>query len=245
MMNKWIVSVGFLTCVGRAFGQVPVTDAAANFSLVKELVQSAKAYAVQGQQLLTEAQSAAQLAQTYYSFVQNPSLGAAMGIMGSTGLSNDLPINPYSLMGLTSGYSMSLTGLAGKLSSLNSLANSSYGQSHVYDCTDNSWSCTQQKQRGYGLAGASGIAQAAYQNLRDHMPVVQALRDRAATATTPAERENVAVALQSEQAWHSNMMAQLDAAQMQAKVDEGSLVQKANEKMSQDLDATISNIPGG
>jgi hypothetical protein len=219
-----------------AHAQVEVDSIVADIAAVKSLAQDVKAYALFGQQYFVQAQQLA-------SFVASPSLGGALGIMGQTGLGNDLPINPASLVGLTSGYSMSLNGLAGKLAVLSSLSNASYNQNHVYDCTSQEWSCQQQQQRSYGLAGASGIAQAAYQDLRDHMPVVQALRDQAATATTPSQRENVALALQSETAWNNNLSAQIAAAEMQAKSDEGSLAQKDNEKLSQSLKATMNEIP--
>jgi type IV secretion system protein VirB5 len=234
--------VGLL--VASAHAQVPVTDTASLVQEVKSYVQDIKGYALQGQQYLTQAQQLSQQVQTYYAFVQNPSLGAAMGVMGQTGLGNSLPINPSGLIGLTSGYSMSLSGLSGKLAQLSSLSNASYDQNHIYTCTDQSWSCTQQKQRGYGLAGTSGLAQSAYQNLRDHMPVVQALRDRAETATTPAEREQVSMALQSEQSWHDNLMGQVEAAKMQADTDTQNLVQQDHERLTRDIDATIAAIPG-
>lgn len=244
-MRRWIGWGLFLVGIsgGAAHAQVPVDSVTADYNAVKELFQEAKTYALQGQQYITQGQQLAQQVQQYYAFVANPSLGAAVGLMSTTGLSNDLPINPSGLVGLTSGYSMSLSGLAGKLSALSSLANTSYSQNHVYTCTDQSWSCQQQQQRGYGLAGTAGIAQAAYQDIRNHMPVVQSLRDQAAAATTPAARENVALALQSEQAWHDNMMGQLSAAEMQAKTDEASLIQQDNEKTTQNIDATIAEIP--
>lgn len=243
MMRKWLLSAAIICASGSAYAQVPVQDNLSALAQAKSLFQDVKGYALQGQQYLTQAQQLQQQIQAYYSFVQAPSLGGAVGLAYQSGLSNDLPINPAGLMSLTSGYSMSLTGLTGKLSALGGLANTSYDQNHVYDCTDNSWACTQQKQRAFGIAGASGLAQAAYQDIRNHMPVVQALRDRAATATTPAERENLTVALQSEQVWHDNMMAQVNAAQMQAKMDEASVQQKDNEQLSHDIHATIEAIP--
>jgi len=228
---------------GAAHAQVAVDSVTADINAVKDLAQEAKSFALQGQQYLAEAQQLIQLVQTYNAFVANPSLGAALGLMGQTGLSNDLPINPAGLVGLTSGYSMSLSGLGGKLDALSSLSNASYNQNHIYSCTGPSWACQQQQQRAYGLAGSSGIAQAAYQDLRNHMPVLQALRDQAANATTPAQRENVALALQSETAWNNNLSAQITAAQMQARTDEGNLVQQDNEKLTQALDATLNEIP--
>lgn len=242
-MNKWVAVACFMGVSAPALAQIPVIDSASNLQQVKSFIQDIKGYVLQGQQALTQAQILAQTVQTYYSFVQDPSLGAAIGILNQTGLSNSLPINPNGLIGLTSGYSMSLGGLAGRLSALNTLTSTSYGQYHVYDCTDNSWACDQQKKRAYGIAGTSGIAQAAYQDIRDHMPVVQSLRDRAASATTPAERENVMIALQSEQAWHDNMVGQINAIQLQAKADEASLGQQDQERFSRDIDATIAGIP--
>jgi type IV secretion system protein VirB5 len=246
-MTRTITAAAVLAAVtgGYVHAQVPVTDAGSIAQQVISVGQQAKQYALQGSQYLTEARQLQQQVQQYYAFVQNPSLGAAAGIINQAGLSNDLPINPAALQSLTSGYSMSLSGLSGKLQALSNLANTSYSQNHVYDCTDQSWSCQQQKQRAYGLAGTSGIAQSAYQDLRNHMPVVQALQQRAATATTPAEREEVANALRAETVWNQNLMAQVDAAQMQANVDKENLSQKDHERLSKDISDTLASIPGG
>lgn len=243
-MRRTIIIAGLLRAtLSVAHAQVEVDSVTADINAVQSFGQEVKGYALQAQQYVTEAQQLAQLVATFNAFVQNPNLGTALGLMGQTGLSNDLPINPAGLMGLTSGYSMSLSNLGAKLSALSSLSNASYTQNHVYTCTDQSWACQQQQQRGYGLAGSSGIAQSAYQDLRNHMPVIQALRDQAATATTPAQRENVALALQSETAWNNNLAAQINAAEMQAKSDEGSLSQQDNEKISESLQTTINQIP--
>jgi hypothetical protein len=240
-----VVSFGgapFLACpAGRA--QIAVDSLTADFNAVKDLAGPAKAYALQAQQYVNEAQQLAQLVNTYDAFVANPSLGAATGLMTQTGLGNDLPINPASLMSLTSGYSMSLANLGAKLSVLSSLSNASYNQNHIFTCTNQSWSCQQQQQRGYGLAGTSGIAQSAYQDLQNHLPIIQALRDQANAATTPAEREKVTLALQSETTWNNNLAAQIQAAEMQAKTDEAGLTQQDNEKISQAMQATIDAIP--
>jgi type IV secretion system protein VirB5 len=245
-MTRTMIAAAVLASVtgGYAHAQVPVTDAGTIAQEVISVGQQAKQYALQGEQYLNEMKQTAQMIQQYYAFVQNPSLGAAGALINQTGLGNDLPINPSSLAGLTSGYSMSLSGLAGKLQTLSNLANISYDQNHVYDCADQSWACQQQKQRAYGLAGVSGIAQSAYQDLRNHMPVVQALQQRAATATTPAEREEVANALQAESVWNQNLHAQVQAAQMQANADTASLVQRDNEGLSKNINDTLASIPG-
>lgn len=242
-MRLSITAMCVIGCAGTAHAQIAVDSVTADINAVRSIAQEVKSFALQAQQYVTEAQQLAQMVQQYNAFVQNPSLGAAMGMMGRAGLGNDLPINPTSLQGLTSGYSMSLNNLAGRLATLSTLSSTSYSTNHVYDCTDQSWACQQQQQRGYGIAGTSGIAQSAYQDLRNHMPVVQALRDQASTATTPAQRENVALALQSETVWNNNLSAQISAAEMQAKSDESALLQKDNEKLSESLDATRNEIP--
>jgi len=245
-MTRSIIAAAILASVtgGYAYAQVPVTDGGVLAQDVISVAQQAKQYALQGAQYLNQMNQTAQMVQQYYAFVQNPSLGAAVGLINQAGVGNDLPINPSALVGLTSGYSMSLSGLAGKLQTLSNLANTSYSQNHVYTCTDQSWACQQQQQRAYGLAGISGIAQSAYQDLRNHMPVVQALQQQAATATTPAERENIANALQAESVWNQNLLAQVQAAQMQANADTANLVQRDNEELSKNINDTLASIPG-
>lgn len=244
MKSKLIAAACIVVGIGgAAHAQIAVDSLTADFNAVKDLAGQAKALALQAQQYVTEAQQLAQLVQQYNAFVQNPNLGAALGLLNSTGLGNDLPINPASLMSVTSGFSLSLNNLAGKLAVLSSLSNASYNQNHVYTCTGQSWACQQEQQRGFGIAGSSGIAQSAYQDLRNHMPVIQALRDQAATATTPAQRENLALALQSETVWNNNLSAQITAAEMQANSDQASLAQQDNEKTSQAIEATIAAIP--
>lgn len=225
--------------------QVVVDSPVANFNAVKSLYQDVKSYALQGQQALMQAQMVAQEVQTYQSFVQNPSLGSAMGIINQAGLGNDLPVNPYAVMSLMSGSSKSLSGISSQLSALKGLVNESYFQNHIHDCTNQSWACEQQKQNAYALAGRGGAAAAVYKNIRDHMPVLQALRDRAATATTPAERNNIEIQLQAETAWHNSQIAQFNAIQGLGETNQLTLVQRDNEKASRDLEAVVSEIPGG
>lgn len=247
--TRWIMTLAIAVMLGGApiiaHAQIAVDSLTADFNAVKDLAGQAKSYALQAQQYVTQGQQLLQLVQQYNAFVQNPSLGAAAGILQTTGLGNDLPINPASLSGLTSGYSMSLANLAGKLAMLSSLSNASFEQRHVFTCTDQSFACQQEQQRAYALAGTSGIAQSAYTDLRNHMAAIQALRDQAATVRDPAGREQVALALQSEIAWNNNLAAQIQAAQMQAKTDEASLMQQDNEKTSQAIEQTLAAIPRG
>jgi len=229
-----------------ARAQIHVLDDSALVQQIKTYTTEYASYLKQLQQYEQELQTALSTGQLVASTIQNPSLGAVLGLMNMTGLSNDLPVNPNGLMGLsgiTSGSSMSFSGLTGKLSMLGSMASTTFNTNHVYTCQDQTFACQQQNQRAYGLAGVSGIAQSAYQDLRNHMAILDGLRERAATATTPAERENVQIALQTEQAWHDNLAGQIQAAQMQATVQGQIDEQRAKEATSQAYQQAIDSIP--
>lgn len=241
-MRILLAACGILIATG-AHAQMAVDSFTEDFNAVKSLYQQGQAYALQGEQAITEAHQLEQLVSTYQAFVQNPSLGGALGLINQAGLGNDLPINPSSLMSMTSGYSMSLSNLGAKLSALSSLSNTAYNQNHVYTCTDPGPSCTQQTRSGYAIAGTSGIAQSAYQDLINHQPVLQALRTQAAAAQTPAARENVMQQVQIETTWNNNLAAQIQAAQMQATADERAQAQQSNELTTQAVEATIASIP--
>lgn len=104
---------------------IPVIDTAALAQWATSLFDDARAYALQLQQYLTEvktyigdqlswvtqaSQYATQLQQyanelqMFISFVHNPSLGAAMGLLSAAGLGNTLPVNPYAVVGLVNGF---------------------------------------------------------------------------------------------------------------------------------------------
>jgi len=245
MADLPVVDPASLVAQAKALEQQVKTFVLDNQEYVTQLKQwatQAQQYTMQGQQYLTEATQLAAL-------VQHPNLGAALQAMQITGLSNQLPINPSALMSITSGAGMSLSslsfaGLSGRLGQLSSFASGAFANNNVYTCTDQSWTCQQQQQRAIGIAGTAGIAQAAYQSLRDHQATIQALEDQAVNADTPAARENIANALQVEQTWTQNLQAQVTAAEMQAQSDTASEVQKQHEATTRDLQQTIADLTG-
>ena len=221
---------------GSAMSQVPVTDAGSLFQQIRSYVQELKSYGSQLQQLQQEIQTAESTFQTLNSLVQNPSLGGAMGLMNRAGLGSALPLNPYSVQSLVSGSS----GLSGRLGALSGLTNSSFNSNLIYSCTDNSWACEQQKRNAVALAGHQGIGMASIQSLADHVPVLQALRDRLATSNTPAERENAIAALQTESAWAQQEGNRLMAANILISSQKDIRDQQANEKLSKDLESSMA-----
>lgn len=229
------VMLGWLLAPG-AHAQIPVTDVASNLQLIKTYLQDLKGYAAQLQQLQQEVQTAMATVQTVESLVQNPNLGTAMALMGRVGISNPLPLNPSAVQGLISGRT-NVAGLPGLLSSLISTQSST---NSVYTCTNGSWACEQQIAAARGIAGSQGIAQGIFQQLGDHIPILQALRDNLATATTPAQRENAMAAIQSEQVWTANAAAQMQSAMMLAAMERDNRAQREDELITQSIDSELT-----
>jgi len=243
MRKLLIASACLMVWAARAQAQgVPVIDAASVLQEAKTTLQEAKNYLLQAQQYATQVQQYATEVQQYMAFVHDPNLGAAMGLMNQAGLSNDLPINPMAVQSLTSGYNSlsSLSGILGKLSQLNGLVNSSFANNHVYSPTDGSWNSQQLIANGNSIAGAQGAAQAAYQDLRSHLPVIQALRDRLATATTPKDVQDAQAQLQAETLWTTNLQSELQAVSFNYEVERHSREQRDNESLDSGIDSFLS-----
>jgi hypothetical protein len=200
-----------------------------------------KQYAAQLQQLQQEVQTAETTFQMLNSFVQNPNLGTAVGLMNLAGLGSALPVNPYSLQSLINGTG----GLNNMLGSLSGLTNSTFNTNLVYSCTDSSWACQQQKQNATGLAGSQGVGMQEIQTLAAHIPILQAIRDQLASATTPAQRDNAMAALQTENAWATEEGNRLMAVNVLIESQRDIRNEQDNEKLQKDLQITINSIPGG
>lgn len=224
---------------GSASAQVAVQDNASLFQQLKSYASDLKQYAVALQQLQQQVQTAQSTFQTVQGLIQNPSLGSAMALAGRAGLTSSLPLNPYSVQSLVSGSG----GMSGRFGALSGLMNSSFNSNSVYSCTDNSWACQQQKQNAMALAGQQGIGMASIQNLADHQPILQSIRDRLATSNTPAERENAMAALQTESAWAQQEGNRLMAANILISSQRDIRDQQANEKLSKDMQATLDSMP--
>jgi hypothetical protein len=174
-----------------------VIDATSNINQIRQIIMESKAALVQAEQYAMQIEQKVIEAQQLAGFIHDPSLGAALGLMDRTGLGNSLPVDPRELQALTSGVN-GLGGLASKLQQLFRLAGASYADNHVYAPTDGSWNSQQLITNANGIAGNQGAAQAAYADYQRHMPVVQALGDRLATATNPKDVADAHAALQSE-----------------------------------------------
>lgn len=223
-----------------AWGQIATIDNSNLIQNIKTYVQDLKSYATQLSQLQQEVQTAETTYQMLNSFVQNPNLGTAMGLMNAAGLGSALPINPYSVQSLVNGAG----GLNGTLGSLSGLLNSSFNTNTVFTCTNQSWACQQQQQNAIGLAGAQGIGMQEIQTLTTHLGILQALRLQLETAQTPAQRENAMAALQTENAWAVEEGNRLMAANVLIESERDVRAQQDNEKLQKDLQATITRYGG-
>lgn len=235
-MRRKLITVAALAGLwaGAACAQVQVQDSASLFQQVKAYAQELRQYATALQSLQQQVQTAEQTLQIVQSTIQNPSLGAVMGLANRAGLGSALPINPYSVQGLVSGSG----GLSSRLGSISTLSNSSFGANTIYQCQDQSFACLQQRQTAVALAGQQGIGMASIQSLADHQLVLQGVRDRLATSNTPAERENALGLIQTESLWTQQESARLTAVSVLMQSQRDIRVQQADEKLKQGFDET-------
>jgi type IV secretion system protein VirB5 len=226
---------------GRAQAEIPVIDASSILVQAKQLAQEAKSYIVTAQQYATQIQQYAAEVEQLNGFIHDPSLGAAMGLMNTAGLGNSLPVNPMAVASLTNGYSSltSLAGILGKLSQLDGLVNTNFATNHIYSPTDNSLSSQQLLSNANAIAGNQGAAQSAYEDLRNHLPIIQALRDRLATATNPKDVADATAQLQAEQVWTSNLQTELAAINVNYRAQADSQIQRENERTARDADSFL------
>ena len=252
-----------------ARADLPVIDFAALGEWVQSIAADAKAYALQLQQYLTQvkqyvgeelswvtqaSQYATQLQQyanelqMYLNFVHNPNLGTAMGLLSSAGLGSSLPINPYAVLGLVNGLEYGQGGLpeiSGILGSLSGLVSRSYATAHVYTPTDGSWASQELIARANGIAGEQGAAQATYTDLRTHQAALQSLRDHLATASSPKDVQDTQAQIELETTWTTNEAAQLAAIEATYQAQSDSVVQRENEKLSEDIESFVTSAPPG
>lgn len=242
-MRKTLLAALLLACcllARPAAAQIPVTDVANLVQQAKDYVQMLKGYALQVQQYTAQAQQLATEIEQLDAFVQNPNLGAAMGLMQTAGLGSAIPINPYTVQSIINGSG----GIQGTLGGLSTLMTGSFGTNSVYMCNDGSWACQQAKAAAAGNAGQQGLAMNAIQTLASHLPIIQALRDNLAAATTPAQRDNATAALQAETAWGIQENDRLLATNILLTSQQSVRDEQAKEKLSKDLDATIVRYNG-
>ena len=247
-----IASLFFRAGCDKAGAFEIVEDIAAEVGISKQLVEEIKNGLTQLKQLQTELQELQadlQLVEQFTflteNFVHNPNLGSVMGLLNALGVQNDLPLNPFAVQSLLSGYGGmgGLNGALGQLSSLGNLVNGSFNADHLFDCTDNSFACQQAKARAAANAGYKGIASQLYTDLANHMTSLTGLRTTLRGASDPKTVADATAQIALEHTWVSNTAAQLQAvtaiAQAQQRVNE----QQADEKLSADFAAFIQAAP--
>jgi len=260
MRRVLLAGACLLALSSRAYAQVSVVDEPNLIEWGESLAQQAKDYALQIQQELietkeligdefswaTQAAQYAQQGQQYLveatqlaSFVRQPSLGAAMGLLNMAGLGSSMPVNPYAVMGIVSGVNNigtnGIMGVAGLASSLNGLAGISYSSHTVYVPTDGTWDDQQIIANANSIAGTQGTALAAYGDLTTHAAALQSLRDHLGDATTPKDVADTQAQIALEQTWTENQQAKLTATHIAYQAQMDSRTQQAEEQLTKSL----------
>lgn len=237
-MRQMLMAAVCLTALtGPAVAQgVPVWDAQSIFQQIQSYVQQGKAYVLQAQQYATQAEHLHRTIMTYEAFVHDPSLGRAVGLINRAGYGNSLPINLQAVQSLASGQ-QSLNGLLGKLGQL---ANTNYSANHIYSPTDGSWNSQQLIANGNAIASVQGMAQSAYDDLRNHLPIIQALQDRLSSATTPKDVQDAQAALAAEAAWTQNLETSVRAIEVNYRASADSRIQRDNESLTKGIDSFLA-----
>lgn len=232
-----------------ARAQLPVVDAAAitenTIDQAKALFQDLKSYATQLQQLQTELQQVQWMASLATNLIHDPNIGSVMQLANMLGISPNLPVNPYAVQSLVSGYGgiTNVSGLVGKLSGLGGLVNGSYNTDHLYTCTDNSFACQQQQATATSNAGVKGIVMQIYTDLTNHSQVLQGLRTQLGTSTNQLDTANLQAQIQVEQTWTNQQQAQLQAVTLMASTQRTVTAAQAREKLSNDISAVLASAP--
>lgn len=218
---------------GRANAQgIEVHDTTSMIQQIRAYLVQAKSLATQAQQYAVAARQLQAEVQTLEAFVHSPNIGAAMGLVNQAGYGNDLPVNPLAVQSLMNGYG----GLLGRVGTLGSLVNSSYTANHLYSPTDQGFASQELVSNGNALAGTQGAAEAAYQDLRNHLPVITALSTSLTTATDPKDVMDLQARLQAEAVWTASLNSQLSSIQIAAQAEDASREQRAREWMDKGLD---------
>ena len=219
-----------------AQAQLATIDIANLEQQARDFLQFLKAYALQGQQYIAEANTLRTEILQLESFVQNPAANIG-NLLNVAGLNSALPISPQSVQSLVSGRSQ-----GGALGFLSLLQNISFTSNNVYTCRDASWSCQNSLERAQGISATQGIAMNNMQVIQSHQIVLQGLRNEFATATEPAKRENLMLAIQSESTFIQMESSRIQAAGVLSTAQRDSWEQQNREKNAQQLQTFIDNI---
>jgi type IV secretion system protein VirB5 len=238
-MRKLLLAASILSAVsGESRAQVATYDAVNHFQQIQDYVQQLKGYVLESQKYATQLQQYSQEVRLYVSFVHDPSLGAAAGLIARSGYGDSLPVNPYAVQSLATGYGSmdSLQGIIGKLSVLGSMMGNSYSTNHVYSPADGSWNSEQLISNGNSIAGMQGTALATYNDLEQHRATLSALRDRLNTAQTPKDVQDAQASIEAEQAYMGRVQTQLQAIQVAYSTQRDARIQRDDEVLTRDID---------
>jgi hypothetical protein len=241
-----VVLAIWLPFAKRAQAQVVVDAPALNIAALKSYLQDLKSYAQELQdyvQYVKTAESALQIAQ---GIAHNPTnIGGYMALAGVAGfdLNSYLPVSPYTVMGLTSGYSgADINGKLGKLTGLTSLFNSNFDINKVHQCTAKTFACQLMTEKAYQAAGQTAIAQQAYQTMQSHMTNLQMLQAKLGTTKDVKETADISAAIQVEQTFIQNQTALINATTAMANAQNLANSNRVSEFMKRDSDAYIASV---
>lgn len=213
-MKRALLLLAFLCIARSAPAVIPVLSEVEAAIASNQLVQAVKGYVLETKQYITELEELARVEAMLQGMIQHPSLGAAQAAMGALGISNPLGGIPsaYTMLSMVGGLHSGIGSISGRLGQLGGLLNGIGGINGGPPCQDDTYGCQILQRRYNAATGYQSVLGKLYGDLSDHFEVLRGLRDRQSTATDPAERENLILAVQSEQAWSTAALGQMEAA---------------------------------
>lgn len=212
---------------------------------VKIWIQEQLSWVTQLQQLQQDISMASSDLLLVYNFIGNPSLGTLMGVLNLVGLTQDLPISPYSVMNLIEGsHNISnINSIPGMLSGLSSMIPVSYSNNTIYSCSDNSVTCSMAQMRASGLAGQKSQLGMLFQDFQTHISALTAARTdlNAATDTKTAVAATGQVTIENAYVTDLAGQAAIVAALGQAQAEQRK--QQGIETLQSDYDAFHQAVP--
>ena len=92
-------------------------------------------------------------------------------------------------------------------------------------------------------AGIKGLTGQIYQQLAQHIPVLQSLRAQLGTASTPAQREHIMAQLAIENTWAQNAQGQLQTVTALAGAQQRVDANRENEHLAESIDTVLAAAP--
>ncbi len=221
----------------QARGQLATFDAANAVGQARSLLQELKGYALQGQQYITEGQQLIQVTNMLTAIAHNPNIGNIMALAQQTGLTADLPLDPYATMALISGVGgiNSVNDIVGRLSLLGSVVHGSYDRDMLYSCQTDNYSCLTAQQRAASNAGYKGAVGTLFQDVSSHLNVLTAIREKLALSPNEKDTADLHAQVAVEQAWIANQQTQLTAVVALADAQQRVSAEQADQKVNHDF----------